>query len=92
MLKYVDLIDRTFGPKEDQLHGYPGHPEIELALLRLYDHTQHPKHLALARYFLTERGNAKGQQGQHYYDWEAEQRGQDPTFRPAFYPEIRSHW
>jgi uncharacterized protein len=92
MLKYVDLIDRTFGPGDDQLHGYPGHPEIELSLLRLYNHTQEPKHLALARYFLMERGNAQGMQGRHYYDWEAERRGQDPTFRPAFYPEVRSHW
>ena len=92
MLKYVDLIDRTFGSEDSKLHGYPGHPEIELALLRLYDHTQDQKNLALARYFLTERGNAKGQHGEHYYDWEAEQRGQDPNFRPVFYPEVRSHW
>ncbi len=26
-----------FRPPESQLHGYPGHPEIELALMRLYD-------------------------------------------------------
>ena len=65
---------------------------MELALLRLYDHTRDKKHLALARYFLEERGNATGQEGGHYYDWEAKKRGQDPNFRPVFYPEVRSHW
>lgn len=92
MLKYVDLIDKTFGPGEGQLHGYPGHPEIELSLLRLYDHTHDPKHLALARYFLTERGNPTGMEGMHYYEWESKKRGDDPAFKPAFYPDTRAHW
>lgn len=92
MLKYVDLIHETFGPHDNQIHGYPGHPEIELALLRLYDHTKNPEHLELARYFLLERGNATGMNGRHFFDWEADQRGEDPRFQPAFYPEPRSRW
>lgn len=36
MIKLADLICRTFGPEEGQNHGYPGHQEIELALVRLY--------------------------------------------------------
>ncbi len=36
--------------------GYPGHPEIELALLRLYHYTQEEKYLRLAMHFLDVRG------------------------------------
>ncbi len=36
--------------------GLPGHPEIELALLRLYELTQEKKYLKLAEYFILERG------------------------------------
>ncbi|KUS89605.1 hypothetical protein AWF91_02630 [Escherichia coli] len=33
--RLADHIDSVFGPGESKLHGYPGHPEIELALMRL---------------------------------------------------------
>ena len=92
ILKYVDLIHDKFGAKANQVPGYPGHPEIELALLRLHDHTQNPKHLELARFFLTERGNSKGWFGRNYYDVEAERRSDDPNKRPAFYAERRCLW
>lgn len=92
ILRYVDLLCTTFGPEPHQTHGYPGHPEIELALLRLYDRTNDPKHLALARYFVTERGNPTGTKGQNYFVWEAKARGDDPDKRPAFYPETQCLW
>jgi DUF1680 family protein len=47
--------------------GYPGHPEIELALMRLYEITREPRYQALARFFVEERG-----QQPHYYDIEFE--------------------
>jgi DUF1680 family protein len=54
VLRYADLIDRTFGPgKRD---GAPGHPEIELALVKLYRATGERRWLDLARFFLNERG------------------------------------
>jgi DUF1680 family protein len=56
MNRYVDLIDRTFGPGPDQVRGYDGHEEIEIALLRSFEVTRNPRHLALARFFLDERG------------------------------------
>ncbi|KIW19857.1 hypothetical protein PV08_00432 [Exophiala spinifera] len=84
LIKYVDLLCRTFGPGKDQIHGYPGHPEIELALLRLYQRTKDPKHLDLARYFITERGNPAGVDGRHYYVVEAEKRG-DPAHARMVY-------
>ncbi|CZR54496.1 probable DUF1680 domain protein [Phialocephala subalpina] len=92
ILKYVDLLSQTFGPGPDQKHGYPGHPEIELALLRLYEKTGNPKHLALATYFIEERGNPKGQEGRHYYDVEAEARGERENERPIYMPKPRSYW
>ena len=93
MLKYIDLFaSENFGPGADQMHGYPGHPDIELALLRLYDRTQDPKHLELASYFITERGNPTGVEGKHYYVAEAERRGEPPAMRPRSFPEPNSLW
>ncbi len=56
MVKYVDLIDSLFGREESKIHGYPGHQEIELALMRLYGITGNDRHLKLASYFIDERG------------------------------------
>jgi DUF1680 family protein len=53
ILKYVNLMHKTFGPGEKQRHGYPGYPEIEIALLRLYSITGDQRHFDLARYFVT---------------------------------------
>ena len=93
LLKYVRLLRKTFGPNNDQLHAYPGHPEIELALIRLYKATGDQDSYDLARYFVQERGNPVGQDGKHYYDWEAEQkRGESKWLRPDTYPTHRSHW
>ena len=44
----------TFG--KDKKRGYPGHPEIELALIRLYEVTGEERYLSLAGYFINERG------------------------------------
>jgi hypothetical protein len=54
MRKNADLICRRFG--RDKTRGIPGHQEIELALLRLYQVTGEKSYLETARYFLDERG------------------------------------
>jgi uncharacterized protein len=72
--RYVDHIADTFGPGQNQKHGYCGHPEIELALIKLHHVTQNPAHLDLAAYFVNERGN----QNPQYFDVEAVARGDDP--------------
>lgn len=54
--RFADLICKTFGPKENQLHGYPGHQEIELALVKLYRTTGERKYLDTAKYFIDIRG------------------------------------
>jgi len=74
MQRYTDYIDTVFGPGEGQLRGYPGHEEIELALVKLYRVTGKERYLRLAQFFIDERG-----QQPHYYDQEAKARGEDPV-------------
>lgn len=87
MVRYVSYIHKTFGPAAGQTHGYPGHPEIELALLRLHSATGSQEAYDLARFFLEERGKPDGQEGKHYYDWEREQRGESRYERPDCFPD-----
>ena len=37
MMRMAHCIDANIGPEAGKIHGYPGHEEIELALLRMYD-------------------------------------------------------
>ncbi|SHF15914.1 glycoside hydrolase family 127 protein [Vibrio gazogenes] len=69
--RFADHIDQVFGHKPDQLLGYPGHPEVELALMRLYEVTEQPRYLDLCNFFVEQRG-----QSPHYYDEEYQRRGQ----------------
>jgi uncharacterized protein len=57
-LKSADLISGVFGPGKK--HVAPGHQEVEIGLVKLYRLTGRKKYLALAKFFLDERGNAKG--------------------------------
>jgi len=68
MRRNADLICNRFGVSEDKeresvshsgsgkVRGIPGHQEIELALLRLYEITEEKSYLETAKYFLDERG------------------------------------
>jgi uncharacterized protein len=55
-LKNADLVARTFGPEPEKRKGFPGHQEIELALVKLYRLTGKTAYLDLAKYFLDQRG------------------------------------
>ncbi|HIQ20770.1 MAG TPA: glycoside hydrolase family 127 protein [Planctomycetes bacterium] len=55
--RYADYIDSVFGP--GRRHGIAGHPEIELALVKLWRATGDERYLNLARFFVEEHGNAK---------------------------------
>lgn len=57
--KMADLVDRTFGPEPEKMHGMPGHQEIELALVKLFEVTEDRKYLNLAKYFIDVRGQAE---------------------------------
>lgn len=87
MCRYADYIATVFGTSPGQKRGYPGHEEIELALVKLYHVTGVPRYLELAQYFIDERG-----QQPHYYDQEAVLRGEDPSkFWAKSYAYNQSH-
>lgn len=54
--KIADCICDNFGEEEKKIHGCPGHPEIELALVKLYRLTGSKKYMETAKYFLDIRG------------------------------------
>src|SRR5699024_3207208 len=67
-LRFVDLVERRFGPGRED--GIPGHPEIETALVELYRHTGEERHLALAQHLVDQRGRGilpGGVFGSHYF-------------------------
>ena len=74
MERYVDHIATVFGRGPGQKRGYPGHQEIELALVKLYRLTDDRRRLDLAAYFIDERGRQP-----HYFTEEALARGDDPA-------------
>src|SRR5262245_45404952 len=57
-LRNADLGDRTFGPRH--LLTPPGHQIIETGLFKLAELTAQARYRDLARFFLDQRGNAKG--------------------------------
>lgn len=67
MEKNVEHIYKTF--ITDRHGGFPGHPEIELALLKMHSITGNPHCLELAEYFVNSRGTDP-----NFYKKEAEKR------------------
>ena len=54
--KMASCLSANFGPEDGKIHGADGHPEIELALARLYEVTHKRQYLDLAGYFIDIRG------------------------------------
>jgi len=71
MIRYVAHIGSVFGREPGKKRGYPGHEEIELALVKLYRLTGERGYLDLGRYFIDERG-----QEPSYFDMEVARRGE----------------
>jgi uncharacterized protein len=91
LCRYADHIDSTFGAEEGKLRGYPGHPELELALMRLYHATGNQRYLDLASFMIDERGQVTPERP-HFYDVEALARGEDPRrFWARSYEYNQSH-
>jgi hypothetical protein len=87
LCRYADYISTVFGAGPGQKRGYPGHEEIELALVKLYRATGQRRYLDLAQYFIDERG-----QPPYYYDEEARARGDDPrAYRFKTYAYQQAH-
>lgn len=54
--RYADLIDRVFRVERSAAFTTPGHEEIELALVKLYETTGEERYLTLSRFFVDQRG------------------------------------
>lgn len=67
MEKNIVHIYKRFITEEQE--GYPGHPEIELALMKMYHTTQNEYCLKLAKHFIDKRG-----EDPHFYEKEAKAR------------------
>jgi DUF1680 family protein len=76
--RLADYLVTVFGSESHQLPGYCGHPEIELALIRLYRLTREQRYLDLCRFFIDRRGTKP-----NYFDREAVERLDSTPFRPT---------
>ena len=56
MCKFADLICDTFGTEEGKIHGYPGHEEVEIGLIKLARVTGNKNYMDQAKYFVDARG------------------------------------
>lgn len=83
--RLADCIDSVFGPRPGQKRGYPGHEEIELALVKLYRTTGEKRYLDLAKFFIDERGRRP-----HYFEMEAKARGEEKT--PPWADSTYAYW
>ena len=59
MCRFADYIDKVFRKEKSAGFTTPGHPEIELALVRLYDATGEKRYLELSKFFIDEHGTGK---------------------------------
>lgn len=78
MCRFADYIDSVFGTEEGKIHGYDGHEEIELALVKLYKATGDEKYLNLSKYFIDERGKEP-----NFFLQEWEKRGKTSYWNPS---------
>ena len=68
-MKMADHMMSVFGP--DKRHWVPGHEEIELALVKLYEATGEKKYLDFAGWLLDQRGHGYGSHGKLDRPWNA---------------------
>ncbi|MCL6441917.1 MAG: glycoside hydrolase family 127 protein [Alicyclobacillus sp.] len=81
MCRFADHIDSVFGPEDGKIHGYCGHQEIELALVKLYQVTGEKRYLRLSEYFINERGKSP-----NFFIQEWEARGRTSHWFPGQSP------
>ncbi len=74
MMRAADLMAKLYGPKRGQKRAYPGHQEVEIALVKLYRVTGDKKYLNLSKFFIDERGREP-----YYFDLEAKKRSDGPS-------------
>lgn len=74
MCKYADYIERVFKTEKSAAFTTPGHPELELALMRLAEATGEERYAELAKFFIDEHGNHPED---HTYDSVTDEYNQD---------------
>ncbi|MGI6247936.1 MAG: glycoside hydrolase family 127 protein [Acutalibacteraceae bacterium] len=60
--RYADYIEKVFKIENSAEFSTPGHEEIELALVKLYNCTGEKRYLELSRHFLDIRGTAEAKE------------------------------
>ena len=66
-IRMANHMMEVFGP--EKRHWVPGHEEIELALVKLYDITRDKRYLDFAYWLLEERGHGHGSTGNEKVRW-----------------------
>lgn len=79
MIRNVEHIAHRFGPGKGQQRGYPGHQELELALVKLHRLTGNEEYLRLAKFFIDERGRTPA-----FYEKERKARGETSHWTDPF--------
>ena len=59
MCRYIDLIEKVFAIEHSAEFDTPGHEEIELALIKLWECTGEDRYLKLCKYFIDTRGTSE---------------------------------
>ena len=75
VIRLADLLCDVFGPEEGKHPGYPGHQEVEIGLIKLYQVTGNRQYLDLAKHFIDVRGV-----GENYFIKEMK----EPDFKKIF--------
>jgi DUF1680 family protein len=63
MCRYADYVHRIFMVEDSAEFVTPGHPELELALIKLYKATGNRKYFEMAEFFIDKHGNNAKDQG-----------------------------
>ncbi|MBO7616571.1 MAG: glycoside hydrolase family 127 protein [Bacteroidales bacterium] len=86
-IRMADHMMSVFGP--EKRHWVPGHEEIELALVKLYQTTGEKKYLDFANWLLEQRGHGYGSHGKLDRPWNAAYYQDDKPVREM--SEIGGH-
>lgn len=78
MCRYADYVERIFKIEKSAKFATPGHPELELALVKLWEETGEKRYLELAQYFINEHGkNIKGEKDSTFTGFGSDKYNQD---------------
>ena len=67
MCDYADYIEKVFFDEDSAEFSTPGHEEIELALVKLYEATGEKRYLEMSRRFVDKRGTSKKDEDSPFY-------------------------